>query len=144
MELPFRRLSPHASLPTYQTEGSLGFDIAILESVTLQPQERARCRTGLCVAVPKGYGLFLFSRSSGGKRGIILANSVGVIDSDYCGPNDEILLMLYNISQESLTIQAGERVAQGVLLPVAQARIIEPESWEANRDRGGFGSTGLL
>ena len=141
MQIAFHRLSPDTPIPEYKTPGACAFDIASIEERTLQPGERALLRTGLVIKVPPGHVLLLLSRSSNAKKGIRLGNSVGTIDQDYCGPNDELMAAMHNFGHEPYTVQKGERVMQGLIVPIVKAEFIEPTEWAAN-DRGGFGTTG--
>ncbi len=142
MHISFRRLHESVPVPMYHTPGACAFDIAVLEAGSLAPGERKLFRTGLVLRVPDNHVLLLTPRSSNAKKGILLANGVGVIDRDYCGPEDEIRLFLYNIGTETYHVTEGERLAQGLFLPVAQATFVEPSSWETQENRGGFGTTG--
>ncbi|WP_373532474.1 dUTP diphosphatase [Vampirovibrio sp.] len=131
-------------LPAYATSGSAGMDVqaAIGVPVTLQPLERALIPTGLVMMLPEGYECQVRARSGLAiKHGICLANGVGTIDSDY---RHEVKVALINLSQETFTIQPGDRVAQLVVAPVTQVQ------WEEADDvimvdgrQGGFGSTGI-
>ncbi len=142
MKLPVKRLVKHAVLPAYQTSGSAAFDLAIIEDLVIAPRAIVKVRTGLVIQTPPGYVLILASRSSNPiKKGIDLANSIGVIDSDYRGPEDEILLALVNLTEHEVRLEKGDRVAQGMIIPVVQAEIAEIETIE-EPSRGGFGSTG--
>lgn len=86
--------------------------------------------------------MLIASRSSNSvKKGITLANGIGIIDSDYCGETDEIHLAIQNITDQPTTIEAGDRIAQAMILPAPQVEILEVETTGA-LDRGGFGSTG--
>ncbi len=143
LHVTIKRLDPSLPLPVYKTAGAAGFDIAVREALTLQPGERRIIPTGLVVCVPAGYVLLVFPRSSSAKKGITLANGVGVIDEDYCGPEDELKLPIYNIGAEAYVVERGERLAQGVFVPIARAQFVETESLESP-SRGGFGSTGLI
>ncbi len=140
MDVRIRRLSPDAPLPEYKTPGACAFDIAVTEEITLSPGERKMVPTGLVVEVPSGYALLLFSRSSNAKKGIRLGNSVGVVDQDYCGPNDQLFAALHNFGQEPYTVKKGERVMQGLIVPVARVSFIE--NLDNTINRGGFGTTG--
>jgi dUTP pyrophosphatase len=141
MQISIRRLSPDAPIPEYKTPGACGFDIAVIEEKTLAPGERHIFRTGLGVSVPPGHVLLLVSRSSNAKKGIRLANGIGTIDQDYCGPTDELHCALHNFGNEPYTVQKGERLVQGLIIPVVKATFIEStELSESNR--GGFGTTG--
>ncbi len=136
-----KRMGSDVPLPEYKTKGAVGFDIAVSESVTVAPGERAFVKTGLVVCVPEGYVLIIASRSSNAKKGIRLTNSIGIIDPDYCGPGDELHLALLNEGTAPYTIEKGERLAQGLFLPVAHAKFIEAETLTAP-SRGGWGTTG--
>ena len=131
------------ALPEYQTPLSAGLDIRanLDESVTLQPLERAMIPTGLFVELPEGCEMQIRPRSGlAAKHGITVLNSPGTIDADYRG---EIKVILVNLSNESFTIEAGERIAQMI---VARYEQIEWEAAEelssTERGAGGFGSTG--
>ena len=141
MEISFRRIVPEDIIPEYKNPGAVAFDISVIEEKTLQPGERHLFRTGLVVCVPEGHALLLFSRSSNAKKGIRLSNSVGVIDQDYCGPNDELMAAIHNFGQEAYTVKAGERVMQGLIVPIVKPRFVEVIDTGAP-DRGGFGTTG--
>ncbi len=141
MQVSFKRLSPDVPLPEYKTPGACAFDLAVIEDGVILPGERKFFRTGLVVCVPSGHVLLLVPRSSNAKKGIRLANGIGVIDQDYCGPNDELKLSLHNISDTPYTVERGERIAQGMFVPILQAEFSEASEL-ASPDRGGFGTTG--
>ncbi len=142
MTVRIHRLSPSIPLPEYQTSGSAGFDLASSADVTVQPGEFALVPTGLVIAVPPGHFLGVFARSSTPlKRGLMVANGVGVVDSDYCGPGDEIKIQVINVTQAPVEVRRGDRLAQGVILAYARAEWEEEASLVA-ATRGGFGSTG--
>jgi dUTP pyrophosphatase len=109
--------------------------------MTIQPGAVALVPTGLVMAIPQGHFLGVFARSSTPlKRGLMVANGVGIVDADYCGPADEIKIEVFNFTAAPVTVRAGDRLAQGVILPFARATWIEAEADAASR--GGFGSTG--
>jgi dUTP pyrophosphatase len=137
------RLTPGVSLPQYATDGSAAFDLAASEDTTLAAGEVRLVPTGLVIEVPGGMFLGVFARSSTPlKRGLMVANGVGVVDSDYCGPADEIKIPVINVTRDPVTIAAGDRIAQGVLLPAPRVQWEEVTELEA-QSRGGFGSTGV-
>lgn len=143
MDIPVRitRLNAAAVLPDYQTSGSAGFDLASSVAMTVSPGQVTLVPTGLVIAVPAGHFLGIFARSSTPlKRGLMVANGVGIVDSDYCGPADEIKIEVLNFTQTDVHIQPGDRLAQGVLMPYARAQWVEGDS--SGPSRGGFGSTG--
>jgi dUTP pyrophosphatase len=142
MRLKIRRLDTTVSLPTYGTGEAAGFDLAAAHDVTVSPGRIALIRTGLVIEVPTGHFLAIFARSSTPlKRGLVVANGVGVIDPDYSGPNDEIMIQVLNFTDEDVRVARGDRLAQAIVLPAPRV------SWEEVSDirqvtRGGFGATG--
>ncbi len=134
-------IHPDAVKPAYQTPGAVAFDIAVVEEKIIQPGAVEKFQTGLVVRVPEDHVLILAARSSNVKKRLQLANGIGVIDEDYCGPTDQLHLALYNIGTEPYTVQKGERLAQGLIVPIARAVFNIVENLETV-DRGGFGTTG--
>ena len=148
MELKFKAIHPKIGreipLPQFATPGSAAMDLrACLDGpVTLQAGARAVIPTGLAMALPSAdYVALVFARSGLGiKKGVCLSNGVGVIDSDYRG---EISVGLVNLSQDSYTIQPGDRIAQLMVVPVVQPTVtLADELDETGRGSGGLGSTG--
>ena len=138
-----RRIHPAAVLPRYQTAGSAGFDLAASEDIAVPPGEVALVPTGLVIEVPAGYFLGVFARSSTPlKRGLMVANGVGVVDSDYCGPADEVKIEVFNFTAQPVHVRAGDRIAQGLLIPVVRAEWEEAAEDLRDGSRGGFGGTG--
>ncbi|MCC7009300.1 MAG: dUTP diphosphatase [Acidobacteria bacterium] len=142
MEVRITRLRDDLALPSYQTAGAAGFDLASSLGMTIGPGEVALVPTGLVIEVPAGHFLAIFARSSTPlRRGLMVANGVGVVDSDYCGPGDEIKIQVINVTSRPVTVEAGDRLAQGVVLPFV--RVAWQETREIGREtRGGFGATG--
>lgn len=136
-----RRLDRRVPLPAYETPGAAAFDLAASEGVVVPPGEVRLVRTGLVIEVPAGMFLGVFARSSTPlKRGLMVANGVGVVDPDYCGPDDEVKIAVMNFTQAPVEIRAGDRIAQGILL--AAPRVSWEEAAALRTDsRGGFGST---
>jgi len=129
-------------LPTYATAESAGFDLSAAADLTIPPGQIKLVPTGLVIEVPSGYFLGIFARSSTPlKRGLMVANGVGIIDPDYAGPEDEVRIQVLNISASDVTVRRGDRLAQGIVLPAPRV------SWDETaalrqETRGGFGSTG--
>ncbi|MDD2785311.1 MAG: dUTP diphosphatase [Patescibacteria group bacterium] len=141
MKVRITKLKNDVELPAYQTEGAAGFDLAAAEDCTVPPGQSFLVPTGLVIATPPGHALFLTARSSlFKKKGLMLANGVGTIDSDYCGPNDQIFLSCYNPGQTPVSVSKGERLAQGIFVPFTRAEFYEAQA--DGQNRGGFGSTG--
>ena len=139
---------PHADglpLPAYETPGAAGMDLRAAveeeEPVVLRPGARTRVPTGFCIAVPAGFEAQVRPRSGlAARHGVTCLNTPGTIDSDYRG---EVQVILINLGEEDFTIRRGERIAQMVIAPVAQANWIQAASLdETARGAGGFGSTG--
>jgi dUTP pyrophosphatase len=144
MRLRIRRLDSTVSLPSYGTNEAAGFDLAAAHDLVVGPRQIALVRTGLVIEVPTGYFLGIFARSSTPlKRGLMVANGVGVIDPDYSGPTDEVMIQVVNITDSDVRISPGDRLAQGIVLPAP--RVAWDEVAEIREvTRGGFGSTGTL
>jgi dUTP pyrophosphatase len=135
------RLDPSVPLPRYETAGAAGFDLASSADRTIAPGEVALIPTGLVIEVPAGHFLGIFARSSTPlKRGLIVANGVGVVDSDYCGPADEIKIQVLNVTTRTVEVKRGDRIAQGVLIAFTRAEWKE-EASASRPSRGGFGTT---
>jgi len=126
----------------YGTADAAGFDLASAHDVTVAPGHIVLVRTGLVIEVPAGHFLGIFARSSTPlKRGLLVANGVGVIDPDYSGPTDEVMIQVLNFTQSEAHIRRGDRLAQGIVLP--SPRVSWEEVEEIRRvTRGGFGATG--
>ena len=137
-----RRLRPDVPLPAFQTPESAGFDLAASEDTTVQPGEVMLVPTGLVIEVPHGHLLGVFARSSTPlKRGLMVANGVGVVDPDYSGPQDEVKIEVVNFTGKPVVVKKGDRIAQGIIIPCRQVEWREADEIRAN-SRGGFGATG--
>jgi dUTP pyrophosphatase len=146
-ELRIRRL-PHGAdlpLPAYQTERAAGLDLVAAvpadAPVKIAPGERAMIPTGITVALPVGHEGQIRPRSGIALRhGVTVLNSPGTIDADYRG---EIQVILVNLGAESFEIARGTRIAQMIIAPIVQAKIVESARLDpTGREDGGFGSTG--
>ena len=140
--LRVRRVDPSLPLPVYQTAGSVGFDLVVREDTHVEPWEIALVPCNLIVQVPPGYMLLVTARSSTPRRkGLLVPHGVGVIDQDYCGPEDEIRAQVLNYTAGPVLVARGERIAQAILMPIARAELVEDDELPPE-SRGGFGSTG--
>jgi dUTP pyrophosphatase len=116
--------------------------LAAAHDLVIPAGEVALVRTGLVIEVPAGHFLGIFARSSTPlKRGLMVANGVGVVDSDYSGPNDEIMIQLLNFTGVPVHVAKGDRLAQGIVLPSPRVAWDEVSDIRA-ATRGGFGATG--
>src|SRR6476620_10870692 len=112
-----KRLSPSVPLPRYESDGAAAFDLAAAADMIIDAGKVALIPTGLVIEVPAGMFLGIFARSSTPlKRGLMVANGVGVVDSDYCGPEDEVKVAVLNFTREEVHVFAGDRIAQGLVL----------------------------
>jgi dUTP pyrophosphatase len=143
MNIKVKLLSPQAKMPAYATSGSACFDIATVDDdVDIRPGAWAVLGTDLAFEIPDGHVMMVYSRSGHGfKNGVRLANSVGVIDSDYRG---ELKIKLHNDSSRTFSVNRGDRIAQAMIVPVSQVQFDSVDELGATeRGTGGFGSTGV-
>lgn len=136
-----KRFSKELPLPEYKTPGAAGFDLSARGRTVIAPGAIVLVPLNVAIEPPPGYFVLLAARSSLHKRGLVPANGVGIIDADYMGNDDEYKVVLYNFSNVEAVIEAGERIAQGVFVPLTQVEWEEVDDMGA-RSRGGFGSTG--
>ena len=137
-----KRLSPSVSLPRYESDGAAAFDLAAAAEMIVEPGRVALVPTGLVIEVPSGMFLAIFARSSTPlKRGLMVANGVGIVDEDYCGPEDEVKIAVLNFTASAVRVAVGDRLAQGMLLPVNRVTWQDTDVLR-KESRGGFGSTG--
>ena len=154
MKIRIYRKHKDIPLPARQTAASAGLDVYAAERVELLPGRVALISTGLIIESPPGYFFKVHIRSGlAVKNGICLANDVGIIDEDYCGPADELkiaLVRLYDPSdprrEQPFVIERGSRIAQIIFernaLPQVEWEEMETPDF-SGQTRGGFGSTGL-
>ncbi|HLD71454.1 MAG TPA: dUTP diphosphatase [Candidatus Peribacteraceae bacterium] len=142
MQIEVKRIDPSLPLPKYETGGAVGFDLITRKTTLIEPGAIGLVPGNVIVKVPKGYALLILPRSSlPRKKGLVCPHSLGVIDEDYHGPADEIFVQVQNVSDKPVTVERGERIAQGLFVKVEQAQWTEVEQ-HAAVTRGGFGSTG--
>ena len=131
------------NLPKRATKHSAGYDIESAETITINPGEIKKVPTGLKVAMEYDEALFVYPRSSLGiKKQLITSNAAGVVDADYYNNEDNeghLMVPILNFGKEPVTIQKGERIAQGIF-----QKFFTTDDDQANGDRkGGFGSSGV-
>src|SRR5215472_14484663 len=141
LKVAIKRIDKSLPLPIYATAGSVGFDLLCREDIEIAPRTIELIPGNVIVRIPVGYFLLLTLRSSTPRRkSLLIPNGVGIIDQDYCGEGDELKVQVFNFSQETVQVNYGERIAQGLFLPVTRVEWEEIE--ELGQGRGGFGSTG--
>lgn len=140
MKINFEKKHPDAKMPTYATDGSGCFDLYAISAETSPTSETAIYDTGLSVAVPKGFTLFVLSRSGHGfKSDLRLANCVGAIDSDYRG---KIMVKLRSDGTHSPLLDLSKAIAQAAIIATPQVEFLEVDALDdTERGCGGFGHT---
>ena len=111
MKVKIKRVDKSLPLPKYKTPGAVAFDVLARETVEIEPNSIGRVPINIIIEIPKGYMLLLKDRSSTAKKKGLLC-TVGFIDQDFCGDNDEIQLQFYNFQKEKVIIERGERLGQ--------------------------------
>lgn len=140
--IKYYKLNKNAILPRRGSNSAAGYDLyaCINSPVTIMPHTTSKIGTGLSFELPEGTYAAIFARSGlATKFGVRPANCVGVCDSDYRG---EYIVALHNDSDEPVTIQPGDRIAQMVLHEYVVMNFVEDTLSETDRGQGGFGSTG--
>ena len=142
MDVSIQRVDPTLPLPAYHSAGAVGFDLVTRVTTVVEPGAIALVPSNVIVKVPEGHMLLIVPRSSlPRKKGLVCPHSIGVIDGDYHGPQDEIMVQVQNVTKQPVTVERGERIAQGLFVRVDRAEWKEVEG-HAKESRGGFGSTG--
>lgn len=141
MKVGIKRFDISLPLPEYKTAGAAAFDVYSREEVTIQPHAVGYAPLNVALQLPKDHWALVAARSSLHKRGLMLANGIGVGDYDYRGDGDEYKAALLNFTDKPVVVEKGERIAQIIILPRTQVAFIEKTAFDTD-DRGGFGSTG--
>ncbi len=142
MKTDIHRIDNSLPLPQYHTQGSCAFDFVARETTVVEPHKEAFVPGNLIIKVPEGHSLLVLPRSSlFRKKSLLIPNAPGLIDQDYCGETDEIKIQVLNMTDSPITIERGERIAQGLFVKSEQMEWREVEKPQSE-SRGGFGSTG--
>lgn len=142
MKVKITRIDTTLPLPQYQTPGSAAFDLYSRIDMTIEPKTLAVIPTNLIIQTPEGYALIVAARSSlPKKKGLLIPHGFGLIDRDYAGPADEVLIQLYNFTDQPAQIIRGERIAQAFFIPNQTVTFEETDPLKDSR--GGYGSTGI-
>jgi dUTP pyrophosphatase len=140
MEVRIKQIDKRLPLPAYGTLGAAAFDLFCRVTTEIAPGATGLVASNVVVCVPDGYVLLLSSRSSTArKKGLIVP--LGVIDPDYCGPDDELFLQVVNFTDKPVTVERGDRIGQGLFFKAEHADWQEVTELDA-KNRGGFGTTG--
>ena len=142
MEVKVKKIHEDAKIPAYAHEGDSGMDLYSVEETILQPGETKLVKTGLQIAVPKGFEAQVRPKSGlAAKFGVTVLNTPGTVDSGYRG---EVMIILVNHGKEEYKVEKGKKIAQMVIAKVEEAKIEVVEDLDnTTRKDGGLGSTGL-
>ncbi|MFA6521241.1 MAG: dUTP diphosphatase [Candidatus Gracilibacteria bacterium] len=142
MKIKIKRVDDSLPLPKYETAGSVGFDFVAREDTIIEAKKVGMVPGNVVVEVPVGYMLMVSLRSSTPrKKGLLMPHGIGVIDHDYCGPEDEIKVQVYNFTDASVEVKRGDKIAQGIFVRIDKFEWEEVDRIK-EKSRGGFGSTG--
>lgn len=142
MKVKIKRIDKELPLPKYQTSGSVGCDLNARVTTIIPPHSLGKIPANVIIETPPGYMFVVASRGSTPfKKGLLPPHGFGVGDQDFCGPDDEYWIVVYNFTDQEVTVERGERIAQGIFVPIEVAQWEEVEEM-TGPTRGGFGSTG--
>lgn len=141
MKIKIKRFDKELPLPEYKTAGAAGFDLTARETMTIGPHAVAYVPLNVAVETPADHFLLIATRGSTHKRGLMLANSVGIGDPDFCGDEDQYMAALLNFTDTAVVVERGERIAQGIFIPFTRGEWEEVHVMQ-HKTRGSFGSTG--
>jgi len=143
MKVQIHRLDKDLPLPKYETSGSFGFDFLAREDTVIDPGQIGLVPSNVIVKCPAELALLILPRSSTyRKTGLVFPHSVGLVDQDYCGPEDEIFIQLVNPRNHDVVVKRGDKIAQGLFVRSPKVDFVEVEPEFLGKDsRGGFGST---
>jgi dUTP pyrophosphatase len=142
MKLKIKRFNKSLPLPEYKTDRAAALDLYARVDTIIPSREVGYVPLNIAIELPLDHWALVAARSSLHKKGLMMANGIGVGDEDYCGDNDEYKAILLNFSDKEIMVKKGERLAQLIVLPRERVEIEEVEEL-GNKDRGGVGSTGF-
>jgi len=142
MVIKIKRFDKSLPLPAYKTTGAAAFDLYSRIDISIKPHQTTLIPLNVAIKLPKNYFILISPRSSMPKLGIIQLNSIGIMDQDYCGNNDEYLLFVQNYTDTTVNISKGTRLVNCTVLKTNQFKIIESNDLGSS-NRGGFGTTGV-
>ena len=141
MKIKIFRVDKSLPLPKYETPGSFAFDLLAREKTEIPPREVALIPSNVIIQCPDNLALKILPRSSTfRKKSLLFPHSIGLIDQDYCGPEDEIMIQVLNFSDKAVIVERGERIAQGIFVRTEKIEFEEINEI-THPSRKGFGST---
>jgi len=141
MKVVIKRFDLELPLPEYKTSGAAALDLVARTTVSIQPHQVGLVPLNIALQLPAGHWALLSARSSLHKKGLLLANGIGVGDEDFCGDHDEYQAALLNFTDQAVTVERGERIVQLLLMTKSKIEWEEVDHLQG-KNRGGFGSTG--
>ena len=141
MKTRIKRFDKSLPLPEHKTGKAAAFDLYARENVEIQPSSIGYIPLNNAIETPDGYFLLVAARSSTHKKGLLLANGIGIVDPDFSGDEDELRAAYYNFTAQPVLIEKGERIVQGTFVKIEKADWQEADTL-GNPTRGGFGTTG--
>lgn len=142
MKLKIKCFDTSLPLPAYQSEKAAALDLYARRTVEIAPGEVVYVPLNIALELPPDHFALVVARSSLHKKGLMLANGIGIGDEDFCGDNDEYQAILRNFTARLVTVKKGERIAQLIILSRERVEVGVVEQL-GNKDRGGIGSTGV-
>lgn len=140
MKLKIKLVDPSLPVPEYKTKGAVGFDLYLRKDEIIKPKKIVRMPANLVVEIPRGHFLLINGRSSTPmKFGLIIFT--GIIDPDFCGDDDVFSIQAMNLTNKTIKLEKGLRIAQGILIKISKAELRVVKKMNA-KSRGGFGTTG--
>jgi len=141
MKIKIKRFDKNLSLPEHKTAGAACFDLTARETVKILPGEVGYVPLNVAIQTPKNHFLLLAARSSTHKKGLMMANGMGIGDPDFSGDGDEYHVAYLNFTNKPVTVAREERIAQGTFVSFKKASWKEVKRLRG-KTRGGFGTTG--
>lgn len=142
MKITLKQFDPSLPLPAYKTEGAAAFDLYARIEVIIPAHQVGYVPLNIALQMSDEYWAQVSARSSLHKRGLLLANGIGIGDSDYRGNEDEYVAALLNFTDQSVKIERGERVVQMMILQRERVEFEVVDTFATSQNRGGFGTTG--
>ncbi len=140
-KIRIKRFDKSLPLPEHKTKGAAAFDLVARETVKIAPKQVGYVPLNIAVETPKEHFMLLAPRSSTHKKGLLMANSIGIGDPDFSGDNDEYHAAYFNFTDNLVIVERGERIAQATFIKIQKADWQEVGKMK-NKTRGGFGTTG--
>ena len=142
MKIKIKRIDKTLPLPKYETAGAAAVDLYSRIDIEISPNSLALIPSNVIIEIPPGYMLAVVPRSGTPKKlGLSIPHGIGIIDPDFCGPEDEIKMQVYNFSKNTVSIAKGQRICQAVFVKIDKAQWDEVDQI-SDKTRGSFGSTG--